>query len=172
MKYSIRLVLGILAFGLIFTPRVYAQVAGATITGTITDASGGVISNAQVSAKNVATAVVTSTKSNSDGLYTVTNLIPGDYQVAVTAPGFTTKVLNITLTVGAERALDVRMAVGQSQQTVQVTEQAPTIQLATATISGVVEGSEVRDLPLNGRDWASLATLRLSCARLGHADDH
>src|SRR5204863_6994864 len=57
-------------------------------------------------------------------------------------------------------SLDVGMAVGQSQQTVQVTEEAPTIQLASSTISGVVEGSEVRELPLNGRVWASLATLQ------------
>ena len=159
-SHFIRLVLGVLAVCFIFNGPLRAQVAGATITGTVTDATGGVIANAQVSAKNVATDVVTSTKSNSDGLYTVANLIPGDYQVTVAAPGFTTKVLNVTLTVGAQRALDVTMSVGQSQQTVQVTEEAPTIQLATATISGVVEGSEVRELPLNGRDWASLATLQ------------
>ena len=159
-SHFIRLFLGVFVVCFIFKAPVRAQVAGATITGTITDATGGIIANAQVSAKNVATSVVTATKSNSDGLYTVTNLIPGEYQVTVGAPGFTTKVLNITLTVGAQRALDVAMAVGQSQQTVQVTEEAPTIQLATATISGVVQGSEVRELPLNGRDWASLATLQ------------
>src|SRR5438874_4815931 len=159
-SHFIRLFLGVLAACFIFDIPLRAQVAGATITGTITDATGGVIASAQVSAKNVSTDIVTSTKSNSDGLYTVTNLIPGDYQVTVAAPGFTTKVLNVTLTVGAQRALDVTMAVGQSQQTVQVTEEAPTIQLATATISGVVQGSEVRELPLNGRDWASLATLQ------------
>ncbi|PYT99120.1 MAG: hypothetical protein DMG38_13170 [Acidobacteria bacterium] len=159
-SHFIRLVLGVLAVCFIFNGPLRAQVVGATISGTVTDATGGVIANAQVSAKNVATDVVTSTKSNSDGLYTVTNLIPGDYQVTVAAPGFTTKVLNVTLTVGAQRALDVTMSVGQSQQTVQVSEEAPTIQLATATISGVVEGSEVRELPLNGRDWASLATLQ------------
>lgn len=161
MKFHfIRAVLGVFVVCFIFKTPVRAQVAGATITGTITDATGGIIANAQVSAKNVATSVVSTTKSNSDGLYTVTNLIPGEYQVTVGAPGFTTKVLNITLTVGAQRGLDVAMAVGQSQQTVQVTEEAPTIQLATATISGVVQGSEVRELPLNGRDWASLATLQ------------
>src|SRR5437868_838171 len=159
-SHFIRLFLGVLAACFIFDIPLRAQVAGATITGTITDATGGVIASAQVSAKNVSTDIVTSTKSNSDGLYTVTNLIPGDYQVTVAAPGFTTKVLNVTLTVGAQRALDVTMAVGQSQQTVQVTEEAPTMQLATSTISGVVEGSEVRELPLNGRDWASLATLQ------------
>jgi Carboxypeptidase regulatory-like domain/TonB dependent receptor len=151
--------LGMLIVSFIFSVPLRAQVAGATITGTVTDVSGGVIANAQVSAKNTATAVVTSTKSNSDGLYTVTNLIPGEYQVTVAASGFTTKALGVTLTVGAQRVLDVTMTVGQSQQTVQVTEEAPTIQLATSTISGVVEGTEVRELPLNGRDWASLATL-------------
>lgn len=156
----IRLILGVWVVSLIFGAPLRAQVAGATITGTVTDATGGVIANAQISAKNTATAIVTTSTTNSDGLYSVTNLIPGEYQVTVSAPGFTTKVLTITLTVGAQRALDVGMAVGQSRQTVQVTEEAPTIQLATATISGVVQGSEVRELPLNGRDWASLATLQ------------
>ena len=109
-SYFVRLVLGVLAVCFTFSVLLRAQVAGATITGTVTDASGGVIAGAQVSAKNVATDVVTSTKSNSDGLYTVTNLIPGEYQVTVAASGFTTK-----LTVGAQRVLDVTMAVGQSQ---------------------------------------------------------
>src|SRR5438270_877225 len=90
-SHFIRLVLGVLAVCFIFNGPLRAQVVGATISGTVTDATGGVIANAQVSAKNVATDVVTSTKSNSDGLYTVANLIPGDYQVTVAAPGFTTK---------------------------------------------------------------------------------
>lgn len=159
-SYFSWLALGVLAAGLIFHSPARAQVAGATITGTVTDATGGVIAKAQVSAKNVATSVITASTTNSDGLYTVTNLIPGEYQVTVSAQGFNTKVVAVTLTVGAQRVLDVSMRVGQSQQTVQVTEEAPTIQLATSTISGVVEGSEVRELPLNGRDWASLATLQ------------
>ena len=49
---------------------------------------------------------------------------------------------------------------GQSKQVVEVTELAPTVELATSAISGIVEGSEVRELPLNGRDWASLATFQ------------
>ena len=77
MKFHfIRAVLGVFVVCFIFKTPVRAQVAGATITGTITDATGGIIANAQVSAKNVATSVVSTTKSNSDGLYTVTNLIP------------------------------------------------------------------------------------------------
>jgi hypothetical protein len=159
-SYFARLVLGVLTICMVFSVPLRAQVAGATITGTVTDASGGVIANAQISAKNVATGIVTAGTTNSDGLYTVPNLFPGEYHVTVSASGFTSKVLTVTLTVGAQRALDVSLAVGQSQQTVQVTEEAPTIQLQTSTISGVVQGSEVRELPLNGRDWASLATLQ------------
>ena len=155
-----KMMLGVLLLGPVFSAPLKAQVAGAAVTGTVTDSSGGVIANAQIAAKNGGTSLVTTTTSNSDGFYNFPNLLPGDYQFTVTAPGFTTKVLSITLTVGAKRSLDVGMAVGQSQQTVQVTEEAPTIQLASSTISGVVEGSEVRELPLNGRDWASLATLQ------------
>jgi len=155
-----KMMLGVLLLGPVFSAPLKAQVAGAAVTGTVTDSSGGVIANAQIAAKNGGTSLATTTTSNSDGFYNFPNLLPGDYQFTVTAPGFTTKVLSITLTVGAKRSLDVGMAVGQSQQTVQVTEEAPTIQLASSTISGVVEGSEVRELPLNGRDWASLATLQ------------
>src|SRR5438876_10638626 len=112
-----KMMLGVLLLGPVFSAPLKAQVAGATVTGTVTDPSGGVIANAQIAAKNGATSLVTTTTSNSDGFYNLPNLLPGDYQFTVTAPGFTTKVLSITLTVGAKRSLDVGMAVGQSQQT-------------------------------------------------------
>jgi hypothetical protein len=156
----VKMMLGLLMLSLAISAPLKAQVAGATVTGTVTDPSGGVIANAQIVARNMATSVVSSTTANADGFYNLPNLLPGEYQVTVTAPGFTTKLVSITLTVGAKRSLDVGMVVGQSKQTVQVTEEAPTIQLATSTISANVEGSEVRELPLNGRDWGSLATLQ------------
>lgn len=154
------LVLGLSALLLVNSSPLPAQVAGAALTGTITDASGGAIANAQISAKNLATDLVTTTTTNSDGFYNIPNLLPADYQVTVSAPGFGTKQTNITLTVGAKQVLNLPLAVGQAQQVVQVTEQAPTIQLATSTMSENVEGAEVRELPLNGRDWGSLATLQ------------
>src|SRR3984893_385601 len=157
---TFRLLLGLSAFMFFNSAPLRAQVSGAALTGTITDASGGVIANAQISAKNLATDLVTSTTTNSNGFYNIPNLLPADYQVTVSAPGFGTKQTNITLTVGAKQVLNLPLAVGQAQLVVQVTEQAPTIQLATSTISENVEGPEVRELPLNGRDWGSLATLQ------------
>src|SRR5690349_1899804 len=150
----------VLILGLAAALPMRAQVAGATLSGTVTDTSGAVIVNAQVSVKNLATGVVQSTTTNTDGFYNVPNLLPGNYQVTFVAKGFATKAAAATLTVGMKQLLNASLAVGETQQRVDVTEQAPSVDLATSTISGVVEGSEVRELPLNGRDWASLATLQ------------
>ena len=91
----------------LFAPvRAHAQVAGATLTGTITDPSGAVIPNAQVSIRDTATDVVRVVQADNDGLYTAPNLVPATYEVTVSVPGFVTQKLpDITLTVGAEQVL-------------------------------------------------------------------
>lgn len=153
--------LGAVAFALSFCVPLEAQVSGGTISGTVTDSSGAVIPNAQLSVRNVATGVATTAVSNADGLYTVPNLLAGTYEVTVSASGFKTEVRSgITLTVGVQQVLNVTMQVGQTSQTVQVTGEAAAVQLASSTISGVVNSNTVRELPLNGRDWASLAALQ------------
>jgi hypothetical protein len=138
-----------------------AQVSGATLTGTVTDSSGAVIPNAQVSITDVSTGVTRNVISESAGLYTAPNLLPGTYEIRVTAMGFTTHVQKgITLTVGAQQALDIKMQVGQMNQTVEVTTEAPTVELTSSTLSAVVNATTVRELPLNGRSWTDLATLQ------------
>ena len=150
----------ILVLFLMASLPLHAQVTGATISGTISDASGGVIAGAEIFVTNTATGVIRNTTTDSAGFYTVPNLIPGPYEVKVTAKGFTTALQsNLTLAVGAQQSLNIPMKVGETSQTVQVTEAAPQIELTSSTISGQVEAETVRELPLNGRDWASLATL-------------
>ena len=141
-----------------------AQVAGATVSGTITDQQAGAIAGAKVSIKNVATGVAEETNSNAEGAYTVPNLRPGDYEATVTAAGFSTAVSKVTLTVGAKQTMDFSLTVGQATQTVEVTGAATAVDVATSTVAGQVEGAEIRELPLNGRDWASLATLEPNVA--------
>ena len=140
---------------------VNAQVSGATMTGTVSDASGAVIPNAQISIKNLATGEVRAVTTNSAGFYSLPNLLPGSYEVTATAPGFSTEVRSgITLTVGAQQLLNMSMKVGQVSEKVQVASEAPAVQLANSTIGGVVSQTAVVDLPLNGRDWTLLATLQ------------
>jgi hypothetical protein len=157
----------ILGFSFLISLPLRAQVSGATLLGAVTDSSGGAVPNARVSAKNVATGLTSETTTNSSGTYSVPNLTPGDYQVSVSAQGFSTAISNVTLTVGAKQEMNLHLTVGQISQTVEVTGAALQVDLTTSTISGDVVGSEVRELPLNGRDWASLATLQPGVAAIG-----
>lgn len=146
---------------LLFAGQLHAQVAGATLTGTINDPSGAVVPNAQVSAKNTATGVTRAATTDSAGFYSIPNLLPGNYEVTVTATGFSTAVQsNVELAVGAQQQLNVQMQIGQTTTKVEVTGAAPAVQLQSSTISGEVESQTVRELPLNGRDWTQLATLQ------------
>ena len=159
---SIRFVVSacILVFALLISLPLGAQVSGALLSGTITDPQGGAVPAAAVSVKNVATGVSVEVTTNVAGFYTAPNLTPGDYEITVTAPGFSTAHTKATLTVGAKVELSLALTIGQVQEAIEVVGVAPLVETATSTISGNVEGTVVRELPLNGRDWASLATLQ------------
>jgi hypothetical protein len=145
----------------------YAQVAGGTFTGRVADASGSVIADAQVAAKNDATGVIANTRTNSSGIYTLTNLVPATYDITVTATGFSTMIrAGVTLTVGAEQELNFALQVGSVSQTVEVTTEVPAMELASSELSGTVEPATIVELPLNGRDWASLANLEPGVAQV------
>src|SRR5499426_2018595 len=149
-----------LAITLLHDAPLHAQVTGATLSGTVTDASGAVIPGVMVSIKNRSTAVVRTVMADEAGLYSAPNLQAGSYDVTASQPGFSTVVQsNIALTVGAQQQLNISMKVGETAQVVEVTAAAPLVQVNSSAISGVVESTTVRELPLNGRDWASLATL-------------
>src|ERR1700732_2607436 len=136
------------ALGLVFTaPPLGAQVAGATLSGTITDAQGGAVVGAKVTAKNGATGVTTESTTNATGAYSIVNLLPANYDVSVSASGFRTTVSKVTLTVGAQQAMNVALIVGEVSQTVEVTGAAPVIEMTNATLSGTVESAQIVELP-------------------------
>jgi Carboxypeptidase regulatory-like domain/TonB dependent receptor len=151
----------LLAIGLFGTGRTYAQVAGAMLKGTVTDATGATVPKAQVAITDVATGIAHNVTTDASGTYSAANLRPGDYQVRVTATGFSVEVRSgITLTVGAQQVLDIALRVGQMSQVVEVAGEAPTVELASSEISAEITSATVRELPLNGRSWTSLATLQ------------
>ena len=128
-----------------------AQVAGGTISRTVTDANGSVIPNAEITITNVETGIGRNAITNEVGIYITPNLLPERYDVKFAAAGFKTQGrTSIALNVGEEEVVDLAMQVGASTETVEVTTEAPEIHLSTSDISAVVNATTVRELPLNG----------------------
>jgi hypothetical protein len=145
-----------------------AQVAGATLSGTLTDSSGAVIPVARVTICNSATGVTEAATTNGNGFYTVPNLLPGSYEITAFATGFATQVQSgITLNVGAQEVVNITMRVGQVAERVSVTAEGAAVQLASSTVGSVTDAITIRELPLNGRDWTQLATLTPGVVSLG-----
>src|ERR1700674_2797661 len=157
---------------------VYGQLVGAMLSGTVTDQSGGVVPQAAISIKNIATGITRTSTTSAAGLYSAANLLPGTYEIRAAAQGFSTEVqTGIKLSVGEQQVLNFTLQVGQMTQTIEVTTEAPTVQLGSSSISAVVNSTTVRELPLNGRSWTDLASLQTGVAvvqtqpSLGTGDD-
>jgi hypothetical protein len=145
---------------LVISAPLNAQVVGATLSGTITDPSGGVVPKADISVKNNATGAVRTLSTNDGGLYSAPNLQPGDYTITVTAAGFASASTNLTLTVGAQQTLNLTLKVGTSTQNIEITASAPNINLVESTLGGLNNETQIKELPLNGRSWTDLAILQ------------
>src|SRR5256714_7208752 len=139
----------------------HAQVAGGTISGTVIDGTGRVVTDVKITITNVATGVTRQVTTNEEGVYSAPNLLPGTYEAKFSVQGFKTdKRSGIELTVGASVVLDLTMSIGGVHETVEVHSEVPAVQLATSDISAVVNSTTVRELPLNGRSWTDLAQLQ------------
>lgn len=139
----------------------HAQVAGGSISGTVTDSSARVVAQVQIKITNVETGVTREVTTNEDGFYSAPNLLPGSYKAEFSVQGFKTETRSgIELTVGASVGLDLTLTVGGLHETVMVQSEVPAVQLSTSDISAVVNATTVRELPLNGRSWTDLAQLQ------------
>jgi hypothetical protein len=138
----------------------HPQLAGANLSGYVRDTSSTAIPSARVAIKNLATNAVRDVQSNTDGFFFAPNLLPGDYELTVEASGFATTVKRVSLTVGAERTIDLTMRVGTISERVVVTSVEPTIETTSSTLGATVDQRTITELPLNGRDWTQLATLQ------------
>ena len=137
----------------------FAQ-ATATITGRVTDAADAVVPNASIMVTNVATGVARNTVTNSEGLYTVPALAPGNYNVKAELQGFqTVQRNNIELLTGATLSVDFRIQLGTVQQTVEVAAQAAAIETTQSVGSSTIQQSEVDSLPMVNRSMSSLMAL-------------
>jgi carboxypeptidase family protein/TonB-dependent receptor-like protein len=149
----------ILCFTLSLTVAL-AQFETATLTGTVTDAAGAVVPNANVKAINEATNVEATAVANGEGRYLFPNLRPGTYRVVATAQGFKQAVSNgVELQVNQAARLDIQLTVGAVTEQVNVTAEAPILETESASRGAVIDQTKMVELPLNGRDYNQLALL-------------
>jgi Carboxypeptidase regulatory-like domain len=149
------------AMPFLLAPRAGAQ-DNATINGTVTDSSGALVPNAQISLKNQATNTIREAVSNSAGAYRFANVGVGNYTLAVTAQGFQTySMTNIVVNVTQTLEENISLAVGSQAQTVTVAADSLQVQTETSEVSTLISGQQVEQLATNGRNITSLAALGL-----------
>ena len=140
-------------------PRLDAQVT-ASISGTVTDTSGAAMAEAAVQVKNIGTGIAQSVTSDAQGRYRIPDLAIGDYELHAAKAGFQTVIrTGITLTVGAQPVIDFNLPVGQSQQTVTVQVEVSQVETQSTAVGALVEGKQIAELPLNGRNFTQLIQL-------------
>ncbi|MGZ4733125.1 MAG: carboxypeptidase-like regulatory domain-containing protein [Terriglobales bacterium] len=151
----------IFAFAVLFSASMVAQTFRGTILGTVTDASGAVISGANVMVKNAATGLERSTQTSVDGSYSVPELPIGTYTVTVTQSGFQTSVTtNVVVDVASERRVDAVLKAGQVSQTVEVSGEALSqVDTTSAQLGGTLTQETIANVPVNGRDYTKLIYL-------------
>ena len=139
---------------------IHAQmVETGTITGVVRDPSSGVIAHAKITIQNVATGVTKNLETDSDGLYVSPPLQPGDYSINFEAQGFGKVQERVRLEVGERFAADAALPVGNATATVTVEATNALLDTETSTVSNLRTEEAVKDLPLNGRNFAELVGL-------------
>src|SRR5580765_6529065 len=137
-----------------------AQQFTSTIQGSVTDPSGAAISGATVTVHNAATGEERTATTSSTGAYAITNLAPGGYDVNVKQTNFKESVTKaVQLFVSNTTTLNVALQLGSVSEQVTVEANAVQVDTSTGTVGNVVEGNQVRELPLNGRSFAQLTQL-------------
>ncbi len=150
----------LLALALAAPGAVHAQTGAASITGVVSDSTGATAPGVTVTATNQASNVEYSATSNQAGVYTITSVTVGTYVVKATLTGFKTATTRpIQIEAKQVARVDFALEVGNLEDAVEITAQAPVLQTETTTVGEVISGTTVESLPLNGRNVGQLALL-------------
>jgi outer membrane receptor protein involved in Fe transport len=154
------LVILVICWGFAAHNAAFAQVGTGSISGTVTDSSGGIVPGASISVRNTQTGVVRQVTANQQGRYVAPDLIVGTYDVQAQMKGFQTQVhSSIVLTVGSNVVVDFSLPVGQVAETVIVEGATTQVETTSAEISALIGQQQVQNLPLNGRNFEQLILL-------------
>src|SRR3981081_1779982 len=148
-------------FVLLTAATLMAQTFRGTILGTVTDASGALVSGATVKARNVGTGQERSTTTSADGSYAIPELPIGTYVVTISQSGFQTAVANnVEVSVASERRVDAQLKTGDGAVKVEVAgDLLPQVETTSAELGGTLTSETIANIPVNGRDYTKLIYL-------------
>ncbi len=141
----------------------------ASISGTVLDPSGAVVAGADITLTNPDSQSVRKTMSNGSGYYTFVQLPSGNYDIAAAKAGFKRELQRgMALAVNQSVVVSLHLTLGNLTDTVEVTEEAPMVAPVVDQTAGLVDGAQIRDLPLNGRSYDQLLTLNPGVANYSY----
>src|SRR6202165_418555 len=154
-------VLAVICAALLACVPAYPQGSSGRILGVVTDQSGGNVANATITITDVQRGISRNLTTDSDGAYAAPGLQPGTYTVRVELKGF--KIFerqNILLEVGKDIRIDAVLNPGSTTETITITEEVPMLDTTSTTLGGTISNEVLNDLPLNGRNYQNLLSLR------------
>jgi Carboxypeptidase regulatory-like domain len=160
---NLTLLIVVLVAGVLLDARsMFGQgTSSGTVVGTATDAQGAVVPGAAITLTDVTLKTTRTAPSNDAGQYVFVNVPPGEYSLTATMPGFsTTKIEGLIVSVGSQTTANLKLAVGQTQTTIEVQASNTDLQTMNATTGTTVDPSMVDALPAVGRDVATFATMQ------------
>src|SRR3984957_6074119 len=148
-----------------------AQTDTGRLVGTVTDASGAVIDGATITVTNRGTARSITAETNTTGAYVLNALPAGSYHVEIKKQDFKTSSADVTLDVSQVKEINLKLEPGNVSVTVDVTSGVPLVDTSTSSTGEVIQGRQVTELPLNGRNFTQLALLTPGVTRGAYGDE-
>lgn len=149
-----------LALALSAMPTLAQQTTGG-ITGTATDGSGAAVPNVSVTVADAATGFTRTVTSNGSGQYVITDLPTGTYKLTITSPNYKTSVTNgVEINVATTDTVNAQLAIGDTSESVTVEDTNISVQTESGALGQVIDGNQVKELPLNGRSFVQLTQLQ------------
>jgi hypothetical protein len=155
---KVRIAAMLLALATVVSTGVFAQQTTGSITGRVTDAQGAAVPGASATARNTATGFTRTSVSDEEGVYRLTALPVGNYDLNIELQGFSSYAQQgVVLNVGQVLSIDAMLKVAAVAETVTVTGESPLIEATSSSVGGVVDIGRIESMPLNGRQFANLA---------------
>src|SRR5437773_6301517 len=157
-----RLATAIVAWIVLGSCLVFAQISTATVSGVVHDGTGGVIPGVTITIKHTESGLTRAVTTTENGGYRMPSLPVGPYEVTGEKLGFKQQVRKgVNLVVGQEAVIDLTLEVGAAAEQVTVTEEAPLVNTTTSSTSGLITEQQIKELPLNGRSFDQLLMMNV-----------